>query len=58
MRRRRAQVATEYMMAISVVVIAAVAAGYKFHAPLRDGFRTFGGYFKTYFANSGGAQSY
>ena len=56
MRKRRGQVATEYMMAISVVVIGAVAAGYKFYEPLRAGFRTWSGYFETYFADPGGPQ--
>ena len=56
MRRRRGQVATEYMMVIAVVVIAAVMAGYQFYEPLRAGFRSFGNGFKTYFAEPGGPQ--
>ena len=43
-------------MVIAVVVIAAVMAGYQFYEPLRSGFRSFGSYFKTYFAEEGGPQ--
>lgn len=50
MRRLRAQATTEYMMAISVIVIAVVAAGWAFHQPLRDGMQSFSQKFETYFA--------
>ena len=50
MRRLRGQVSTEYMMAISVIVVAIVAAGWRFYPPLREGFRDFGQRFETYFA--------
>lgn len=54
MRRRRGQVATEYMLAISVVVILAVIAGYQMQKPLKEGLQAFSGFFKTYFAKPGG----
>lgn len=50
MRRRLGQVSTEYMMAISVVVVASVAAGWRLYEPLREGFQSFGQRFETYFA--------
>ena len=48
--RTRAQAMTEYMMAISVVVVAVVAAGYAFHEPLREGWKSFNRNFETYYA--------
>lgn len=54
MRRRRGQVATEYMLAISVIVLMAVLAGYELQQPLKDGWTSFSSYFETYFAKSGG----
>lgn len=54
MRRRRGQAATEYMMVISVVVIAAVMAGYQFYEPLRAGWQSFSQRFKTHYAEPGG----
>lgn len=38
-------------MAISVIVVAMVAAGWRFYTPLRDGMRSFGQRFETYFAD-------
>lgn len=54
MRRRLGQASTEYMMVISVVVIAAVFAGYRFYEPLREGFASFSDRFETFFAEEGG----
>lgn len=58
-RRRRswiAQVSTEYMMVISVAVIGATYAGYRFYEPIRAGFQSFGQKFEEFFAKSGGPQ--
>lgn len=58
MRRRRGagQVATEYLLAISVVVVAIVLAGGKLEAPLRAGWTSFSQAYETFFAESGGPQ--
>ena len=53
-RRRRGQVATEYMLAISVIVIAAVVAGFQLEKPLREGWESFSEKFEVYFAKEGG----
>ena len=53
-RRRRGQVATEYMLAISVIVLTAVLAGYELQEPLRSGWQSFSSKFETYFAKPGG----
>lgn len=53
-RRRRGQVATEYMLAISVIVIAVVIAGYQLEKPLREGFEVFSTAYEEYFAKPGG----
>lgn len=53
-RSRLGQASTEYMMVISVVVIGAVFAGYRFYEPLRAGFQSFSQRFETFFAEAGG----
>lgn len=49
-RRRQGQSATEYMLAISVIVIAVVAAALPFHERLTGGVQKFGQKFETYYA--------
>lgn len=56
LRSRRGQVATEYMLAIAVLVIAMLVAGYAFYDPLKDGVNQFGNKFTTYYAEPGGPQ--
>jgi hypothetical protein len=55
-RSRLAQASTEYMMVISVAVIGAVFAGYKFYEPIRSGFQAFGQKFEQFYAKPGGPQ--
>jgi len=42
------------MLAISVVVIGAVIAGFELYEPLRAGWQTFSNEFTTFFAKAGG----
>lgn len=55
-RRRAGQVATEYMLAISVIVVAVVLAGGQLEAPLRAGWQSFSQAYETFFAEPGGPQ--
>lgn len=50
--QQRGQGATEYMLAISVIVIAIVAAGVPFQEGMKDAVQKFGVKFETYFASS------
>lgn len=50
--QQRGQGATEYMLAICVIVIAIVAAGVPFQKAMKESVRTFGQKFETYFATS------
>ena len=53
-RDERGQTITEWMLAISVIVTAVVAAGWAFYAPLQEGSQAFGQKFETYYAQPGG----
>ena len=50
--RERGQSAVEYMLVVSVLVVALVAAGVPFQTKMRSAVRTWGNYFNTYFAES------
>ncbi len=50
-KRTRGQSATEYMLAVSVIVIAVVAAALPLQERLTSGMDKFGQKFQTYYAN-------
>ena len=55
-RRSRGQSTTEYMLAISVIVVAAVAATNALNQPIQEGFDTLNTKQKTFYAMPGGPQ--